>query len=250
VVQDLPPGFDNWWVRASSRDPNGRFQGAKEFGEALQLVLGMSQLTDVMDRNQLKGVLGVTPNPAGPPVPMRTPAAYGATTPAPGMIAAAKFAATTGAGVAHGATGDEAVTIPGAPKRGLGIAIAGVASLVAVGLVIGGVVVMRGHGGAPSTAAASQPASGPVLATAPAPQAAATPPPAVPVAQPAALPTAPTTPAAVEPPPGATTPAAAVATDPSHHTHHGGGASPAPKPAAATPAKPAASKSSSQDMGF
>ncbi len=253
VAPDLPQGFDSWWVRASARDPAGRFQGAKEFAESLQLVLGMSQLTDVMDRGQLKAVLGATPNPAGPPMPMRTPAAYGATTPAPGMMMTpGKFAATTGAGVAHGATTGDPTAITGVPKRGMGMALAGVASLVVVAGIIGGVVMMRGHGSDPASAAAgSQPGTPAVVATQPAPQ---PPAPQVPAAVPATPPAAPPatpTPAAADPAATApaTPPAAAAAnTDPPKHTHHGGGGdAKAPKPA---PAKPAPAKPGSQDMGF
>src|SRR5947208_2781862 len=64
-VCDVPAGFDQWWAKASSRDPAGRFQSAKEFAESLQMVFGLSQLTDVMDRSALRAALGGTPNPAG-----------------------------------------------------------------------------------------------------------------------------------------------------------------------------------------
>jgi hypothetical protein len=246
VAPDLPQGFDSWWVRASARDPNARFQGSKEFAESLQLVLGMSQLTDVMDRGQLKAVLGATPQPAGPPMPMRTPAAYGATTPAPGMMMAqSKFAATTGGAVTHPST-DFAPTT-GVPKRGMGLALAGVGSLVVVAAIIGGVVMMRGHGSDPASAAAGPRSGAPaVVATPPAPQAPA---PEVAAAQPPATPpAAPATPPADPAATAATVkPAAAANVDPPKHTHHGGGAAPAPKP---SPGKPAPAKPGSQDMGF
>jgi serine/threonine-protein kinase len=38
----VPPSFDAWWARATSRDPNQRFQTAKEFGESLGLALGVT----------------------------------------------------------------------------------------------------------------------------------------------------------------------------------------------------------------
>jgi serine/threonine-protein kinase len=39
----VPPGFDAWWARASSRDPNLRFQSGKDLAEALRQVLTPDQ---------------------------------------------------------------------------------------------------------------------------------------------------------------------------------------------------------------
>ena len=50
VAGDLPLGLDDWWAKASSRDPSMRFQSSKDFAESLALVCGTSQMTDVMDR--------------------------------------------------------------------------------------------------------------------------------------------------------------------------------------------------------
>jgi serine/threonine-protein kinase len=52
----VPPGFDKWWAKASSRDPIERFQSAKEFSDALALVCGVSQVSGVIDVNQIRGV--------------------------------------------------------------------------------------------------------------------------------------------------------------------------------------------------
>ena len=250
VVSDLPPAFDRWWVRASSRDPNGRFQSAKEFAESLQLVLGGSQLTEMMDRGQLKAVLGQTPNPAGPLTPMPSPAGgYGTTTPEPGIFPSGKgFAATTGGGVVHGDSAN--MPIAGAPKRGVGIAVAGVTSLMLVAGIIGGIVMLRGRGSEAATAHAGAA----VVAETPAPSPLApVTPPAAPVAQ--AAPPPPSAPTAAPDPSAATaaaTPSAAAATadPPRHHHDHGGAAPAAPKPAGAPAAKPASAKPASQDMGF
>ena len=38
----VPPGFDAWWGRASSRNIEGRFQSAKELSDALATALGIS----------------------------------------------------------------------------------------------------------------------------------------------------------------------------------------------------------------
>ncbi|WP_437282736.1 protein kinase [Sorangium sp. So ce375] len=35
----VPPGFDAWWARAASREPDARFQSAKEFCDALAIAL-------------------------------------------------------------------------------------------------------------------------------------------------------------------------------------------------------------------
>ncbi|MDB4998847.1 MAG: Protein kinase, partial [Myxococcaceae bacterium] len=53
----VPPGFDAWFARAASRDPNQRFQSAKEFSDSLALAVGASALTDVMDRGALQAAL-------------------------------------------------------------------------------------------------------------------------------------------------------------------------------------------------
>jgi serine/threonine protein kinase len=55
LVGDLPAGFDRWWQKASQRDPNMRYQSAKELADGLNLVFGNSQVTDVMERPNLAG---------------------------------------------------------------------------------------------------------------------------------------------------------------------------------------------------
>jgi serine/threonine-protein kinase len=245
VCPDVPPGFDKWWEKAASRDPNGRYQSAKELAESLQLVCGMSSMTDVMDRNQMKGMFGNTPNPVtGGGGPVRTPAAYGATTPHPGAVAAmtpAKFAATTGGAVATPTaptTGSD-VVLP--PKRGLGIAVAAGAAILMIGGAITVTKVFLGHGAEPASAAAAQPAAPP-----PATVAAPTPPPS------------PAPPPVVTPPASATAaPAATVAEAPaaveapktaSHHHSSGSSATSPVAPAKPAPAKPGAN--APKDLGF
>jgi serine/threonine-protein kinase len=41
AVAPVPPGFDLWWSRAAGRDPDQRYQGAREMVEALGLALGV-----------------------------------------------------------------------------------------------------------------------------------------------------------------------------------------------------------------
>jgi serine/threonine-protein kinase len=38
-LASVPEGFDAWWAKAASRDPDGRFQSAKELAEALRAVI-------------------------------------------------------------------------------------------------------------------------------------------------------------------------------------------------------------------
>ena len=40
-IATVPVGFDAWWARAASRDPDHRFQSAKELSDALQKALGL-----------------------------------------------------------------------------------------------------------------------------------------------------------------------------------------------------------------
>jgi serine/threonine protein kinase len=42
VVADLPPAFDQWWKCAAQRDPDHRFQSAKELVSALRVALGIT----------------------------------------------------------------------------------------------------------------------------------------------------------------------------------------------------------------
>jgi len=67
LAPGLPEGFDAWWERAAQREPDRRFQSAKEFVEALGLALGVSVPSN----------LGQTPMPGKMPA---TTAAFPATT--------------------------------------------------------------------------------------------------------------------------------------------------------------------------
>jgi serine/threonine-protein kinase len=44
---DLPPGIDSWWERAAARDPEQRFQSAKEMADQLGEVLGAAAVVGV-----------------------------------------------------------------------------------------------------------------------------------------------------------------------------------------------------------
>lgn len=42
----VPPGFDAWWLKAASRNPDERFQSAREFASALGAALSLPTITD------------------------------------------------------------------------------------------------------------------------------------------------------------------------------------------------------------
>lgn len=50
----IPPGFDAWWSKAADRNPDNRFQTAKEFAEKLSHALGQSSVSDVTERSRLQ----------------------------------------------------------------------------------------------------------------------------------------------------------------------------------------------------
>ena len=185
VAADVPVAFDRWWAKAAARDPAQRFQSAKELGDSLGLVWGISQMTDVMDRNQIRqmmgGVAAGSPVPQGT-APLLTPPGYGQqnygstpqpqlqNTPQPGVMMSTtpmpaqghggatpgygQPSATTGAPIARTYNGD---MVAGVPKKGSGMLIA----LVAVGVLVlagGGVgiaVAMKGGKAADPSAAAA-----------------------------------------------------------------------------------------------
>ena len=210
MVAEVPPGFDAWFAKAASRDPAGRFQSAKEFSESLQLVFGASQVTDVMDRGQLKDALGGTPNPIGARLPYASH---------PGMAPAQMpVSATTGAPMAR--TFAEGAPPPKANK---GPMIAGIAGAV---VVLGAVAafMMRPK---PAADVAAAPVGIPSIVAA---AVAAPPAPSPPPPPPAAAPPEPTPSVAAEVKP------AAAADDSKSKSHHGAAAPKGAPPAAAAPA--------------
>ncbi len=56
VAAGIPEGFDAWWVRAAQRDPDHRYQSAKDLVQALSMALNVS----------MPSTLGTTPLPGGP----------------------------------------------------------------------------------------------------------------------------------------------------------------------------------------
>jgi serine/threonine-protein kinase len=194
VHPGLPHAFDRWWAKASSRDPARRFQSAKQLSDDLLLAFGQSQLTDVMDRHELRAVMGsdarvaqaapspfFTPNPAGTPPPAGTmPVAQQPMPPVPYAMEMSPYPmqppppqaypsgphGMTGAPMAHtfGQT-------PGPPKSRVGLyAGIGVASVLLMGaLAVAGTMASRGRAreaAPPSVAAPIAPAVEPTSSVA------------------------------------------------------------------------------------
>ncbi|HSO34373.1 MAG TPA: protein kinase, partial [Labilithrix sp.] len=184
----LPPSFDQWWARAADRNPDNRFQTAKEFAESLGLALGQSSVTDVNDRTRLmrqvggqtammpEGVLGnvantpmpgaqtaamATPNPhmqtpqgvhpMQTPHGMHSPSPYGAPPP---MMATPQAppqygAVTTGNPITGTFPGVEPSA--GVPKKGAPVAlIVGGLLLALIGVGLGGAAMLKGRAHASS----------------------------------------------------------------------------------------------------
>ena len=76
-VANVPPGFDAWWMRAAAREPNDRFQSAREMSDALTIALGLSTPGSDLGASwsSLRGGAGqpAQPGQVGPPLPPATP---------------------------------------------------------------------------------------------------------------------------------------------------------------------------------
>jgi eukaryotic-like serine/threonine-protein kinase len=79
LVNDLPPGFDAWFARALTREPEGRFQSASELGTSLAAVCGLSVQTSLAADGGSSPNLHVRIAPAATPFVGVTP--FGQTTP-------------------------------------------------------------------------------------------------------------------------------------------------------------------------
>ncbi len=262
VAPDLPAAFDRWWAKAASRDPSQRYQSAKELTDGLALVFGQSQLTDVMDRSELRAAMGgagvrgsnppnplitpppgtspaaatmpftpqpyATPQPAGGPMPVppgASPPPY-ARTPAPQV--------TTGAPIAHTYNGTA-----GVPKSRAGLFVGLAAGglllcVVAVGAIF---AVKSKHSEAAAAAAGSAaPSASTVVAIASAPLPTAT------------LEPAPSASVAADPTPSADSSASATPTAPRPRP---GGAVVQPTPPQPGQPKPTPKKKPSEvDLGI
>ncbi|MBW2454061.1 MAG: protein kinase [Deltaproteobacteria bacterium] len=128
VVQGVPEGFDGWWNRASQRDPNYRYQTARELVDALKLALGVS----------MPSLLGSTPMPGGgalsplhgavPPHTAHTVVGNPATMPGDGLPFAQQGVAAVGAATSPGPHGSGMVPVPSLNDSGAAGSVAGIAA--------------------------------------------------------------------------------------------------------------------------
>jgi eukaryotic-like serine/threonine-protein kinase len=208
IAPDVPPGFDAWFAKALTREPEGRFSSANELAESLAAVCGLSV------RGSYSTADIPIPSFASGPMAMSSPAmtpSPGALTP-PGIMPVTPYptADRTGpnpvfsqsagnANTLQMATGAPTTQTPApAPAKNTGAIIAAAAAAVVV-LAIGAGVLIKTLGGEP---AAATPAPTPVETVVP----------PVPAQPPAALPTpaAPIPTLAAEPKPSAAPSAAVV----------------------------------------
>jgi serine/threonine-protein kinase len=61
IRPDLPPAFDEWFTKALERDPNMRFQTAKELAEALARAFGHSSSVSLVSANETTQVPFISP---------------------------------------------------------------------------------------------------------------------------------------------------------------------------------------------
>ena len=82
-IAPVPIGFDTWWARASSRDPEHRFQSGKELADGLEMALGLSGTRDPFEPPPTARLSRWTTtlrmmddgSPAPPPLPHAAPPA-------------------------------------------------------------------------------------------------------------------------------------------------------------------------------
>lgn len=267
---NVPAGFDAWWTKAADRNPDNRFQTAKQFAESLQMALGQSSITDVsIDRGKLQKLGGgtalmtspsnaamATPNPAhqsGAPM-MQTPQPH-LGPPIPNLQM------STGSPVAGTFSG---VDQPVVPKKGPPVAVIAAAAggLALVGAILIGVTLFGGKKGAAAPGATTDPAASASIA---APATASADPPIAKNAEPAATATATAEPTP-EAPAASASAAASVAHAQTAPTAHAtvkpstGGtiaaktsttaAAPPAKPTATGATKPASGGKKPADLGF
>jgi len=145
-VAPVPPGFDEWFARATSRDPAGRFQSARELSGTLRHVLAPSVDTEFTGTSRV-----VWPIP-GPQTHSSTASSVSAATPMPAAL---------GASTASQVTPGALALTAGKPPQGRGAAgiVIVLALMGVVGLAVAGFVIHRVvRGGSEAAARGPDPA--------------------------------------------------------------------------------------------
>jgi serine/threonine-protein kinase len=176
VAPDVPPGFDAWFAKALTREPEGRFSSAAELAESLAAVCGLPvrgaySTGDIPIPSFASGPMGHS-SPAHTPAPGQTPYGVMPVTPYPAADRTGPnraFAQSAGnANTLQMATGAPTTQTP-APTHGknTGAIIAAAAAAVVV-LAIGAAVLVKTLGG-DSTAATPAPVETTALPASPPP---------------------------------------------------------------------------------
>ncbi len=128
VVQGVAEGFDGWWHRASQRDPDHRYQTAKELVDALKMALGVS-MPSLLGSTPMPGGAALSPlHGAAPPQGGQTVTSHPATMPGDAPPYAQQGVPAMGAATSPGTDGSGIHPIPSLNDSGLAGSVAGVAA--------------------------------------------------------------------------------------------------------------------------
>jgi serine/threonine-protein kinase len=151
----VPPHFDAWWAKAASRDPNERFQSAREFAQSLSMALGQSGRLQSAANWGDTSRAGSTPDlsrsvPLGQALYLKPSNASG-----PGSAATIPASRPSFGSTANGLSSTDGF---GRRRSGVAIFVAAGAGFVAVlTLVAGTVLLTRARHASPPSALASGP---------------------------------------------------------------------------------------------
>lgn len=127
----VPVGFDRWWAKAAERNPDARFQTAKDFASELALAVGSTALTEpIAAPHALQSTAllqtGPQPQPAPTPQPQMAPP-YATPQPYPPQPGALS------------SSGSVSYPVVPAPKRGVPVAlVVGGLAIAAAGIGLAG----------------------------------------------------------------------------------------------------------------